>query len=98
MNQYPGLSRNIPTNIAQSYAPLYVCPSNPTKCELYNDYVNNPYNLTLEENFGVQVQEIENKPNEILTLGASNVFQSVNYFETDCSNIPPGSEMLFSRK
>lgn len=55
-NQYPSLSKIPPPNIAQSFPPLYVQPQNyqqsrqneqPTE-EIYNDYVNDPYNLTLE--------------------------------------------------
>lgn len=56
-NQYPSLSKIPPANIAQSFPPIYVEPQNyqqvrhqrtvPTE-ELYNEYVNNPYNLTLD--------------------------------------------------
>lgn len=59
-NQYPSLNRIPPANIVQSFAPVYIqsnqqqiISSNQNE-ELYNSYVNNPYNLTLhvEQNFG----------------------------------------------
>lgn len=55
-NQYPSLTKIPPPNIAQSYPPLYVQPQNYQQSrqnaaqteEIYSDYVNNPYNLTLD--------------------------------------------------
>lgn len=49
-NQYPSLNRAPPSNIVQSFPPVYVNANQPhanTIEELYSSYVNNPYNLTL---------------------------------------------------
>lgn len=48
-NQYPSLNKLPPANIAQSFAPVYA-PTKPqpsNECEIYSDYLSNPYNLTL---------------------------------------------------
>lgn len=100
-NQYPSL-HNVPVGIAQSFAPMFVQPTSaPTDgADIYNDYVNDPYNLTLQ---------IDQTANPAAALGqqpqiqesqqqAQNVFQSANYFgsyQFGSGRIPPGSEMLF---
>ncbi|EAT38431.1 AAEL009678-PA [Aedes aegypti] len=89
-NQYPSL-HNVPVGIAQSFAPMFVQPPvAPTDgSDIYNDYVNDPYNLTLQP----QGQEIQQQPQQ-----PQNVFQSANYFgsyQFGPGRIPPGSEMLF---
>lgn len=114
-NQYPSLNKIPPAHIAQSYAPMYVSQQQHTQQqqqqqsnegEIYSDYVNNPYNLTLQVD-----QSYANVTNSDMvvattsvamttTAGMSapnmNVFQSVNYFgNANDSAIPPGSEMLF---
>lgn len=110
-NQYPSLT-NVPINIAQSYAPIFVQPQNQqSEIDIYNDYVKNPYNLTLQtepslmpttdqEKHPQPQQQQPQQDDNVLTPTqpqTSNVFQSVNYFGTDSGVIPPGSEMLFSR-
>lgn len=119
-NQYPSLNRIPPANIVQSFTPVYnqsnqqhhqssSYASGNENEELYNSYVNNPYNLTLhvEQNFGNASPTTANHLSTDDQLNVStttttttspsnlNVFQSVNYFGTASDNIPPGSEMLF---
>lgn len=116
-NQYPSLNKIPPPSIAQSFAPIYIQPNaqqqtnvitNNTE-ELYNSYVNNPYNLTLnvEQTFSNSIitSEPSSAPeiNTTTAVGApnplippANIFQSMNYFGSACDGaIPPGSEMLF---
>lgn len=110
-NNYPSLS-NVPPNIAKSFAPIYVQPPNQqANTDIYNDYVQNPYNLTL-----LSSETVDQTPapsataseattattdsdalvsQSHLTHAVSNVFQSSNYFNSDAGVIPPGSEMLF---
>ncbi|XP_035897623.1 Golgi-specific brefeldin A-resistance guanine nucleotide exchange factor 1 [Anopheles stephensi] len=48
-SQYPSL-QHVPIGIAQSFAPIFVQP-NPLPAEasdIYSDYINDPYNLTLQ--------------------------------------------------
>uniref|UniRef100_A0A182MM42 SEC7 domain-containing protein n=1 Tax=Anopheles culicifacies TaxID=139723 RepID=A0A182MM42_9DIPT len=48
-SQYPSL-QHVPISIAQSFAPIFVQP-NPVPAEasdIYSDYINDPYNLTLQ--------------------------------------------------
>ncbi|XP_041788554.1 Golgi-specific brefeldin A-resistance guanine nucleotide exchange factor 1 [Anopheles merus] len=48
-SQYPSL-QHVPIGIAQSFAPIFVQP-NPAPAEasdIYSDYINDPYNLTLQ--------------------------------------------------
>lgn len=94
-NAYPSLNR-VPTNIAQSFAPVYVQPQNQTLSgDIYNDYVNNPYNLTLQQqDDGNQASETTNdsvnsSPQKLIVN--PNIFQSSNYFGSDTT----GSEALF---
>lgn len=93
-NSYPSLNR-VPTNIAQSFAPVYVQPQTQTiSGDIYNDYVNNPYNLTLQPDDGVlsnsPIAESENSSPQKLAANP-NIFQSSNYFGSDTT----GSEALF---
>lgn len=112
-NQYPSLSKVPPANIVHSFAPVYTQQHRPQsgsiEGELYNDYANNPYNLTLqmEQNYC----EIDSPMATDAEQGAAvssatattttqvtnlNVFQSLNYFGSSSdSAIPPGSELLF---
>lgn len=101
-NQYPSLT-TVPQNIAKSFAPIYVQPQNqqPTT-DIYNDYVNNPYNLVLQ----VDPPASENAKAAIpitshfAAVGGgsaiSNVFHASNYFADKSAAIPPGSEILFN--
>ena len=57
--------------------------------DIYNDYLNNPYNLTLQMNAGQSLEQGANG-------NSNNIFQSSNYFSSGGGKqIPPGSEMLF---
>lgn len=109
-NQYPSLTRIPPAHIAQSFAPMYVSQQQhtyqqqlrPNEREIYSDYVNDPYNLTLHvdqsyNNVGSEIA-VTSTASMASTVSASNtnVFQSVNYFgSANDAAIPPGSEMLF---
>lgn len=98
-NQFPSHT-NVPVNIVRSYTPIFVQPQNqPNEQDIYNDYVNNPYNLTLkanDENVTYTQHDQHDSP-KVQKLGAVNVFQSANYFGSDTADIPPGSEMLFGK-
>lgn len=62
--------------------------------DIYNDYVNDPYNLTLQQQPQQQTQDIPQQAQP----QPQNVFQSANYFgsyQFGPGRIPPGSEMLF---
>lgn len=96
-NPYPSLNR-VPTNIVQSFSPVYVQPQNSSVegGDIYSDYVNNPYNLTLQEHLpSASPNEEQNITPVKLNVTQNNVFQSVNYFSAEAGTIPPGSEMLF---
>lgn len=118
-NQYPSLNKIPPANIAQSFAPMYIQPQaqqqQTIEGDIYSDYVNNPYNLTLQQNYNgddFQQTTSDNMVNRLssteqqmtgVTTTATptpvtsnlNVFQSMNYFSSTDTTIPPGSEMLF---
>lgn len=119
-NQYPSLNRIPPANIVQSFAPVYNQSNSQSHQQqshafdgenedLYNSYVNNPYNLTLqvEQNYSQQPAVAPITTNQMSNESANmmkattnsnnlNVFQSINYFgSTSDAAIPPGSEVLF---
>lgn len=106
-NQYPSLNKIPSANIAQSFAPMYVPqPQQPqsSEGEIYSDYMNNPYNLTLQvdesyNNVGGSETVVTTMATTSVPTVATpnmNVFQSVNYFgSANDATIPPGSEMLF---
>lgn len=101
-NQYPSLNR-VPINIAQSFSPIFVQPQNNIVDggDIYNDYVKNPYNMTLHDSQTTSMPIENSTPVALQPQQQENVFQSVNYFgsgnnsNTDTGNIPPGSEVLF---
>lgn len=109
-NAYPSLTKPVPAGIAQSFAPMYVQPNTPIQQggDIYNDYVQNPYNLVLQtldqDHHPVVNGSAEHDPSPFAPSSTTtvphpvaNVFQSANYFDTEQSaRIPPGSEMLFS--
>lgn len=96
-NQYPSL-QSVPIGIAQSFAPIFVQPNaNPAAADgadIYSDYINDPYNLTLQIDSGSQEQQQQSVPAS-QQQPPQNVFQSANYFQFGTGRIPPGSEMLF---
>lgn len=97
-NQYPSL-QSVPIGIAQSFAPIFVQPNaNPAAADgadIYSDYINDPYNLTLQIDSGSQEQQQQSVPASQQQQPPQNVFQSANYFQFGTGRIPPGSEMLF---
>ncbi|XP_052865442.1 Golgi-specific brefeldin A-resistance guanine nucleotide exchange factor 1 [Anopheles cruzii] len=53
-SQYPSL-QHVPVGIAQSFAPIFVQPNRPGEqicSDIYSDYANDPYNLTLQFEHG----------------------------------------------
>lgn len=98
-NAYPGTGQfrnKVPIDIVKSFAPMATRDpqreqreQNETQ-DIYSDYKQDPYNLTLQIESGVYDQS----PSKITS--SSNVFQSSSYFGGD-ERIPPGSEMLFNR-
>lgn len=106
-NAYPSLTKPVPASIAQSFAPIFVQPLHPAQQggDIYNDYVQDPYNLVLQSqtiadasNYPLEPTVSEpSAPTQTAPPPIANVFQSANYFGSDQSaRIPPGSEMLFS--
>lgn len=58
-NSYPSLTKPVPIGIAQSFAPVFVQPQLPAQQQggdIYNDYVQNPYNLVLQSSDQQHVQ------------------------------------------
>ncbi|XP_058446781.1 Golgi-specific brefeldin A-resistance guanine nucleotide exchange factor 1 isoform X3 [Malaya genurostris] len=102
-NQYPSL-QNVPIGIAQSYAPMFVqpVPANTDGSDIYSDYINDPYNLTLQIDqspnpASTDQQSVEPEQQQLQPM-TETVFQSANYFSTiqfGSGRIPPGSEILF---
>lgn len=88
-NPYHNLDHNnIPLDIARSFAPIFVQPVKTGEgSDIYSDYVNDPYNLTLNIDVG-------NDSNNITKTISPNT-NIANYFSANSGNIPPGSEMLF---
>jgi len=107
-NQYPSLINSPSINIVKSFSPCFIQPNPVQKdgSDIYNDYVNNPYNLTLQNNYmiptSLDAPSLENIDKEKVenterSGGVTNVFQSANYFGTSNNDFipPPGSELLF---
>ncbi|CAO1373131.1 unnamed protein product [Diamesa tonsa] len=101
MNQYPGAARNvggnIPIDIVKSFPPaLEHQVEKSTSNDIYSDYTNDPYNLTLQidSQFNNDINTAT-PPNN----STASMFQNASsYFTSDSSDlIPPGSEMLFNR-
>lgn len=106
-NAYPSLTKSVPVGIAQSFAPMYVQPqlADQQGGDIYNDYVQNPYNLVLHS-IDPQHQSIAEASNHpvmttlselavptttttLTTAPIANVFQSANYFGNDQSTRIP---------
>lgn len=97
-NPYPGAKNlgNVPIDIVKSFAP--VISQNELKHrddnDIYSDYVQDPYNLTLQleaGNSGGEAVRNDSVPS------ASTIFQSSSYFSNEASDLTsPGSE-LFNR-
>lgn len=94
-NPYPGAKNlgNVPIDIVKSFAP--VISQNELKHrdenDIYSDYVQDPYNLTLQLEAGGEAVRNDSVPS------ASTIFQSSSYFSNEASDLTsPGSE-LFNR-
>lgn len=98
LNPYPGTSvkhqGHIPVDIVKSFTPVAHSehPKSEESGEIFGDYVQDPYNLTLH----IDGNKDESQPK---ANSSSNFFQSSSYFSNDTSDLippPPGSE-LFNR-
>jgi len=60
-NQYPSLNKVPPTSIVQSFSPVFVphVQNNQVGNDIYYDYVQNPYNLTLQQQPQSNIQKDE---------------------------------------
>lgn len=98
-NHYPGSKTvgKVPIDIVKSFAPV-LAPNDHRQHEgsdIYNDYIQDPYNLTLQIENGNAIPD-DVVRNETLP-SASTVFQSSSYFSSDSNDLTsPGSE-LFNR-
>lgn len=103
-NAYPSLGRMPNASIVHSFAPVYEAPpaAVPTAraADIYQEYVQNPYNLTLQQapQQDPQLQQLpqahpQQHPQPAVTSPA-------NYFNAniDPSKIPPGSELLYGQQ
>lgn len=96
-NPYPGIKKqdHVPVDIVKSFTPVAHSeqPKNEDGAEIYNDYVQDPYNLTLQMNNNLIGSQVPSNP-------TSTFFQSSSYFndttDLNASSTAPGSE-LFNR-
>lgn len=97
-NHYPG-SKNfghVPIDIAKSFTPVMTQgeQKNQDGGDIYSDYIQDPYNLTLQ--FDGSSAVADGVSNDCVP-SASTVFQSSSYFSSDANDpTSPGSE-LFNR-
>lgn len=95
LNPYPGVKHqgHIPVDIVKSFTPVTHSehPKNEDSGEIFGDYVQDPYNLTLHIDSNKETSQPNAHP-------AATFFQSSSYFSNDTSDLipPPGSE-LFNR-
>lgn len=99
-NHYPGSKKagQVPVDILKSFAPLPTAtePRQPDGADIYSDYVQDPYNLTLQIDGNTTEVGVDGVRNESVP-SASTIFQSSSYFSSDANeSLPPGSE-LFNR-
>ncbi|KAH8386199.1 hypothetical protein KR200_001021 [Drosophila serrata] len=103
-NAYPSLPKMPQAAIVHSFAPVYEAPAAAAAgagpaADIYQEYVQNPYNLTLQQQ---QQQQQQQPPQQ--SSGLANTFPAVaspaNYFNVnvDPSSIPPGSELLYGQQ
>lgn len=97
-NPYPGSKSmgNVPIDIVKSFAPVMAQnePKQQDGSDIYSDYIQDPYNLTLQ----IEAGTVGNDPvrNDSVP-SASTIFQSSSYFSNEASDLKsPGSE-LFNR-
>lgn len=83
-NHYPGSKNShVPVDILKSFAPV-ANPNEPQQQEgadIYSDYIQDPYNLTL------QMEGVRNQ--SAIVTSASTVFQSSSYFSNDANESVP---------
>lgn len=96
-NSYPGSKGmgHVPVDIVKSFSPvLHGEKIQNEESDIYNDYVQNPYNLTLQiESSSVKGEVVSDQS----IPSASTVFQSSSYFSNENNDTTsPGSE-LFNR-
>ncbi|XP_033250509.1 Golgi-specific brefeldin A-resistance guanine nucleotide exchange factor 1-like isoform X1 [Drosophila miranda] len=101
-NAYPSLPKMPQSSIVHSFAPVYEAPPlagggvGPA-ADIYQEYVQNPYNLTLQHN---SQQQQHQQPGQGVAVPFSAAATSANYFNAsvDPSSIPPGSELLYGQQ
>lgn len=96
-NPYPGAKNlgNVSMDIVKSFAPVLTQnePKHRDGNDIYSDYVQDPYNLTLQLEAGGGGEAVRNDS----VPSASTIFQSSSYFSNEASDLTsPGSE-LFNR-
>lgn len=97
-NHYPGSKSfgHVPIDIVKSFTPVMTQGEQKHQDggDIYSDYIQDPYNLTLQiDGNGVVDEGVRNDS----VPSASTVFQSSSYFSNDASGTTsPGSE-LFNR-
>jgi hypothetical protein len=97
-NPYPGAKNlgNVPVDIVKSFAPVLSQndPKSRDSNDIYSDYIQDPYNLTLQIDAGnVSADPVRHDS----VPSASTIFQSSSYFSNEASDLTsPGSE-LFNR-
>ncbi|XP_034650282.1 Golgi-specific brefeldin A-resistance guanine nucleotide exchange factor 1 isoform X1 [Drosophila subobscura] len=97
-NAYPSLPKMPQSSIVQSFAPVYEAPplaggGGGPAADIYQEYVQNPYNLTLQQNS-------QQQPGQSMAVPFPAVATPANYFNAnvDPSSIPPGSELLYGQQ
>ncbi|XP_023171113.2 Golgi-specific brefeldin A-resistance guanine nucleotide exchange factor 1 isoform X2 [Drosophila hydei] len=109
-NAYPSLPRMPQASIVQSFAPIYEAPAAVqagSANDIYQEYVQNPYNITLQQAPQDQPQtqpqpqpQTQPQQSQSAELLFPVVATPANYFNTnvDPSSIPPGSELLYGQQ
>jgi hypothetical protein len=97
-NHYPGSKShgNVPIDIVKSFAPVFAQneQKNNDGNDIYSDYIQDPYNLTLQIDAGSVGGDVVRNDS---VPSASTIFQSSSYFSNETSDLTsPGSE-LFNR-
>ncbi|XP_034102559.1 Golgi-specific brefeldin A-resistance guanine nucleotide exchange factor 1 isoform X1 [Drosophila albomicans] len=114
-NAYPSLARMPNASIVHSFAPVYesappALQSANVAADIYQEYVQNPYNLTMQQAHSPQHdQQIQQQqlPQALAQQQQQQHLQPqpavaspANYFSAniDPSKIPPGSELLYGQQ
>lgn len=107
-NPYPSLPKMPQASIVHSFAPVYesqaaTSGAGTAAADIYQEYVQNPYNLTLQQHPQQQLHQQQQQQQQ-QAPGMANAFPAVatpaNYFNVnvDPSSIPPGSELLYGQQ